>query len=494
MEEFKYIKVPNSISLAEFEANDYCLAPSKYSRFRPNEFVTYKTLDELITESKKKIAFNKTKLYQYSEIGDIDVSNGFVSDNSFYGIDLPSENPKELKQGDIVISTVRTYRGGIGIITENHKNHCCTPAMLVIRSVSNEITKEYLYSILRTEYFIEQILGFQNRGMYPRLDKEAMKHILIPIPKNKLVIDYISKLTKAYINKVVKIRKTHYQILETVKKEIFENQKQEEFNYSYPTISQLERHSRLDATFHSETHHALMFPALNYKNGFAPLTEQGMELKPGPSLEIKILEIRVDSEKYVKGFYRLITPKQILNYGIIDKEQFIGTPKRIPTIQFGDILFGESGTGRTMVYLEKDNNTINNAHAHILRPNEGECSLEKAITIRCIMQYYKEIGIIDCLTVGGNGGHLSPSYFDRVYIPNFPDDKQREISLLYHNPSSKYQADTFTLENFLENDNAFNETAGIYELDKTAKQLKEILNKAIDDIANDIEVNINFNL
>jgi hypothetical protein len=48
------------------------------------------------------------------------------------------------------------------------------------------------------------------------------------------------------------------------------------------------------------------------------------------------------------------------------------------------------------------------------------------------------------------------------------------------------------LDNFLEQDNSFNETAGIYELDKTAKQLKEILNKAIDDIANDSEVTITF--
>jgi hypothetical protein len=72
--------------------------------------------------------------------------------------------------------------------------------------------------------------------------------------------------------------------------------------------------------------------------------------------------------------------------------------------------------------------------------------------------------------------------------------KQDEIALLYHNPNSNYQADTFTLDNFLEHDNAFNDKAGIYELDKTAKQLKEILNKAIDDIASNREANINFNL
>lgn len=145
-----------------------------------------------------------------------------------------------------------------------------------------------------------------------------------------------------------------------------------------------------------------------------------------------------------------------------------------------------------MVYLDNDTNTINNAHAHILRPMAGKCTLERTITIRCIMQYFKEIGIIDCLTVGGAGGHLSPSYFDRVYIPNFPDYKEKEISRLYHNPEAIYMTDAFTLENFQVKDNDFNLRAGIYELDKAMKHLKKILDQAIDNVINDKDVDIRF--
>jgi type I restriction enzyme S subunit len=222
------------------------------------------------------------------------------------------------------------------------------------------------------------------------------------------------------------------------------------------------------------------------------LDKQGLVLKPGPSLEIRLLGTRIDSETPLPGFYRLITPKQILNFGTVKSFDFIGTPKKIASIEFGDILFGESGTGRTMVYLDNDTNTINNAHAHILRPIPIECSLEKAITIRSIMQYYKEIGITDCMTVGGAGGHLSPSYFDRVFIPNFPSEKQSEIAKLYYNPDLKYMTNTCTLNNFLQTDINFNSMAGIYELDKTANILKERLDYTIDNIINDIEVEISF--
>lgn len=182
-----------------------------------------------------------------------------------------------------------------------------------------------------------------------------------------------------------------------------------------------------------------------------------------------------------------------MNYGTLKNYEYIGTPKEIQKIQFGDILFGESGTGRSMVYLDRDDkNTINNAHAHILRPIQGQCSLEKAITIRCILQYYKEIGIIDCITVGGAGGHLSPSYFDRVYIPNFSQSKQKEIARLYYNPSIEYNTESWTTDNFLEMDFLYNKEVGITELDKTSKILQAKLDKAINEIINDKVVDRSF--
>ena len=51
---------------------------------------------------------------------------------------------------------------------------------------------------------------------------------------------------------------------------------------------------------------------------------------------------------------------------------------------------------------------------------------------------------------------------------------------------------SFTLDDFIEKDNDYNSKVGIYELDKTAKYLKEKLNKAIDDVVNDKKVMMEF--
>ena len=99
--------------------------------------------------------------------------------------------------------------------------------------------------------------------------------------------------------------------------------------------------------------------------------------------------------------------------------------------------------------------------------------------------------MIDYIGVGGSGGHCAPSYFHLIETPLFPDEKQKEIAKLYHNPDIDYKT-TCTLDNFLETDCEFNKQAGIYELYKTAKKLKAKLNQAIDDIINDREVDISF--
>lgn len=486
---YNYIRVPDTITFESCQANNFVFAPSKYSRFLPTNSELFVPLSSKCIERKDKIKVNRRLTYSYSEIGDIDVNNGTVGFRTSYGLNLPSENPKKCCPNDILISTVRSYRGGFGMLSSSEENHCCSPAIIVIEDVSPDITKEYLLAILKSDFFIEQILGFQTRGMYPRLDNDAMDNIVIPIPENKS-IQYISVLMRAYLNKHELIKQRHADILKLIDDELRNNQKANVFRYNNPNINDLQKVGRLDASLYSVFYQENIFRIINYTNGYAPLTEQKLKLYPGPSLELKLLGTRIDSDKYINGFYRLITPKQITNYGTVKFEQYIGTPAKIKNIKYGDILFGESGTGRTLVYLDNDGNSINNAHAHVLR-SELPNDLERIITIRSILQYYKETGLTDCLTVGGSGGHLSPSYFDRLFIPNFPKIKQKEIATLYHNPA-EYDASDCVIESFLEYDSEYNSKAGIYELDKTAKHLKELLDDAIDKIVKNQEVEVKF--
>lgn len=495
----KYIHTPGSINWQDVIQNDFSLQSSQYATLvLPNR--NYKYVSEFLVRplSRQDLGIEVGSLNYIDQSPYSFIRTKALQEHSFLP-DLNKESilpimPSEfaqmnLREKDLLISKDSNI-GEIVILDKDYPN--CMLSGAIYRLPVKEEWRYYLLAFIKHDIFREQLDFMVPKGVTIRHAKTKFLNCKIPLPNHnaKNVILFISLLTQAVVNKEKLILLRHANILQLIDNELSEHQNTNAFNYQLPRLTEVKKVGRLDASLYKEFFKQGLFKITNYSNGYKPLTEQDLILIPGPSLELRLLGTRIDSEQYITGFYRLITPKQITNFGVVNKDAFIGTAAKIANIQFGDILFGESGTGRTMVFLDDDNNTINNAHAHILR-SKRRYDLERIITIRSILQYYKEIGLTDCMTVGGSGGHLSPSYFDRIMIPNFPESKQKEIAALYYN-SKEYDTTSFTLDNFLEMDDMFNSTAGIYELDKSAKRLKEKLNNAIENIINDKNVEITF--
>lgn len=497
----RYTTVPTEISFEELKNKEYSLSAAQYLVILiPNSNCIY-VRDFLIRDL--------TNADLGSEVGSINYIDSSIKfffstkglqEHSF----LPEINKESvtpimprafinhnLSEGDIIISKDSNI-GEVIVLDRDYPDWMLSGALykLPVRK-----WKYYLLAFIKNACFREQLDLLVPKGATIRHAKTMFLDCKVPLPNHnqEQVIKYVEELTKALINKEKEIKAKHIKILAIIDTELKFNQKNSRFNFEFPDINELKANNRIDAGFYCKEHKELTYWTLNYKGGYSPLDKQGLILIPGPSLEIRLLGTRIDSDIPLPGFYRLITPKQISNFGIAMYYKYIGTPRIIDPLQYGDILFGESGTGRTMVYLDRGMTTINNAHAHILRPIPDKCSLEKAITIRSILQYYKEIGITDFLTVGGSGGHLSPSYFDRVVIPDFPIPIQNEISNLYHNPNAKLDFKDLRTDNFVELDNVFNEKAGITELNFTAQRIKSRLDEVIDQIVKDETISETFN-
>lgn len=495
----RYIHTPNVITFHDVVNNNFTLSSAQFVRLvmtNPHYLLVSDFLERPLTRadlgvevgslsyiSESPFRFIRTKALQaHSYLPIINKENALPI--------LPSEYVQmNLVEGDLLISKDSNI-GEIVILDKDYPN--CMLSSAIYKLPVKQEWKYYLLAFIKHQIFREQLDFLVPKGATIRHAKTLFLDCKIPLPlyNEKNTILYVSQLTRAIVEKESLIRKRHASILQLICDEIRSNQKERLFNYQLPRLSEVQEVGRLDASLYKRFYKELLFLIQNYKYGYKPLTEQDLTLIPGPSLELRLLGTRIDSDIYIDGFYRLITPTQITNYGTVKNNVFIGTPAKVANIQYGDILFGESGTGRTMVFLDDDENTINNAHAHILRSN-CKNDLNRIITIRSILQYYKEIGLTDCMTVGGSGGHLSPSYFDRIIIPDFPEEIQFLISSLYYK-NIDYDTSSFTLETFLLKDEAFNCGAGIYELDKSAKYLKQLLAKAIDSIITGDEVEIKF--
>lgn len=395
----------------------------------------------------------------------------------------------DLKEGDLIISKDSNI-GETVILDKDYPNTMLSGALY--RLPVRPEYKYYLLAFLKHDIFREQLDFIVPRGATIRHAKTLFLDCKIPMPScnREETIRLVSDLTRAIIEKEKAICKRHEEIMGLIDEELTCNQSSKQFVYRLPSLCDVLDAGRMDAAIFGYEYKEKLHRITNYRYGCTSLANQNFILKPGPSLEVKLLGTRIDSDFYRKGFYRLITPAQITNYGTLKFDKYIGTPAQIARVQYGDMLFGESGTGRSMVYLDRDGNTINNAHAHILRPIDGRCSLAQVIFVRCVLQYYKECGITDCLTVGGAGGHLSPSYFDRVFIPDFPENKQEIIASLYYNTDEDSMISCYDRESFMESQERLNSDAGIYELDKEKRKLEKILSETIEDIIMDREVNL----
>ncbi|NCR08236.1 MAG: hypothetical protein GPI95_07640 [Microcystis aeruginosa LG13-11] len=348
----------------------------------------------------------------------------------------------------------------------------------------------YFYALTKSKYFKEQWLG--KGGIQKNTVSSDRAKTYLPKISNQKVVRFISILTQAIIKKEQSIKERYINILSLIEQELLNNQKSNTFKFELPTINEIENTGRLDTNLYREHFKQIVFQIQNYTKGFQTIHELGFSLSRGQNLQVSNIGDSVYSKKKYKNFYTLMLPKFLSKYGTVDKVEYLGNPNSLKTLKKGDLIFGAEGfeKGRSIVIIEEQDRVITNIHGITLQQEEH--NVNKAIFVKCCLDYLRSKGLIDLYAVGGNGGSLAQKYWDIIPFPNFPEPKQKEIALLYHNPESIYQTETFTLDNFLEQDNAFNETAGIYELDKTGKQLKEILNKAIDDIANDKDVEICF--
>lgn len=493
-----YVASPQNVNIKTITKNGFSLTASKYKKI-VNKSPYQKTLGELLDRelssstdkgievgtvnyiSSSPYKFIRTKSLQpTSYIPDI-------NDDSILSL-LPSAfRDFDLKEGDVLIS--KDSNIGETVILDRDYPHCMISGGIYRLPISR--WKYYFLAFAKSGYFKTELEFLASRGATIRHAKTLFLDCIIPFPNqpnNEEVISYVELLVQASINKEKQIRRRHQEIISVIDNELKNNQKPGRFVFKQPGISRVADGKRMDAGFYGEELQEIMFLLTNYVGGYGTLDKQGLELIPGPSLEIKLLGTRLDSDIELDGYYRIVTPKQITNFGTVTAYEYIGTPRKIKTLQKGDIVFGESGTGRSFVYLSDHDNTITNAHGHVLRPRE--CTLDKAITIRCILAYLKEAGFIDLLTVGGAGGHLSPSYFDRVAIPQFNKEVQANLKRFYHNEANQDYLDFTSLEDFNELDDDWNKLVGIVELDHSVKKINEEIKRVIEAIISDTPVDI----
>lgn len=483
----RYVSVPKELPISEIRANDTCFAPGRYVCFIPSKALSknnFAPLDRLILLRDSRIVAKKAELYRYAEIGDIDVGTGGIIFRQIPGYRLPTNRPSVAKQGDVLVSTVRTYRKGIGYITDDADNLVTTNAVLIICGVTDfapNLTLLYVYSFLRTDFFVEQVWSMLNRSLYPRMDKGALDKILIPISADKRVIHFVSDLMQAIIEKEKAIRERHDAIMTGIERELSTNSRGKKFQYTFPMISGIKESTRFDSGLYCTGFRRLKHHVDDYRHGSTCLSQMGIKSRRGPNLAVSVIGKSLYSEEPKPQWYQLIRPVNISEYGTLAKREWLGSPKKLPLVQQGDLIMGCEGfeKGRTIVMVDPIERCTTNFHGTVI--NWPGSELVQIIFVRCFLAFLREHGVIDWVGVGGSGGHMSPDYFDYLPIPEFPEEKQADIARLYHHDAPPPLGKP-TLDTFVGWHRRWNAGLGIWELDREMKALQRTLSEVQEQI------------
>ena len=176
---------PKSIIKSEILNKEFLFTPSRYKYIEIKNSNTL-PINKIFIESKTNVNLDNNKgYYNYVEIGSINNDTGSVSASVKKSIEISSNTVSNLKLGDILISTVRTYLGGIGIINEDLENLVASKALIILRELQISKDKFYLFGILRSPFFIKQVSIILNASMYPRMERDYFKKLYIPFPTTK---------------------------------------------------------------------------------------------------------------------------------------------------------------------------------------------------------------------------------------------------------------------------------------------------------------------
>ena len=347
----QYLQVPDTITSTDVRSGKFSWSPSMYRRVVIPNPRTKQVGDLLEGYDKGSDPGSLSYLRQSTHYL---IRTKALQDHSTLiypkGDAITPLNPKafdslNLNDGDILLSKDSNIGECAMVDGDRWKNHAISGGIVRLRPAINRF---YLFAFLKHPVFRKELYSLVPRGATIAHANTLWLNCKIPFPDqsdSEHVEQYISTLMEAIVEKERAIRDRNETILREISSELLGGQSKRTFSYSYPTKDEVKGWGRLDAAIYSQEYKSKMWLMTNYSKGCRSPTEAGFTVTPGPSLEIKILRTRIDSDTVKPSFYALLIPANISEFGTMTRIIGLGTAKKLPLLQQGDSFSGLLSVG-----------------------------------------------------------------------------------------------------------------------------------------------------
>jgi hypothetical protein len=468
--------LPNEIKISEIKENK-SLSPNNYKKLL------------IKNQNCKKVSYylsDDKPYYKGMEPG----SNSYVSNSSQiflrnscinnmqFSVDKTKYiclNPKYYSEstvfdGDVLFCTDANI-GDCSLFISDKESIIFSSGIVRLNFKENKF-KYYVMAFMHDDYFREQLNSKTPKGATIKHSGDLFLECFIPDAPQEWIFTLMESLIKNiayseyYSGK--KLRSTEQLINEEIMSK--------NVDYSNPSIKELKYKKRLDSGIYSEKVFYWRENIKCYKNGYFNLDKYGFELKRGPNLAKRDLGRSIQTEEYHHGYNVLIYPSDISSSGYINKVSYLGAKNPIWFLGERDILFAAEGTvGKTFAICDNTMHFTTNFHGTIIRPKSTQISLSKSIYLALYLNFLRYKGILECMSVGANGGSFAVGYWNNILIPNVEEKFMDRLTEIY-NKDVKL--------NPIKHDKKLLSNAGIYQLNSFIIKCKVLLNQICNDIKN----------
>jgi type I restriction enzyme S subunit len=133
----------------------------------------------------------------YVDISSVTRIEGITNKEEMRFEDAPSRARRRVRDGNIIVSTVRTYLRAIAPIENAEDNLIVSTGFAVLRPVN--ICSDYLSLIIQSHYVVESIVARSVGVSYPAINASDIGDIRITIPPTSEQHDIVDKVRKAIL-------------------------------------------------------------------------------------------------------------------------------------------------------------------------------------------------------------------------------------------------------------------------------------------------------
>ena len=141
---------------------------------------------------------------RYIDIGNVNDAGDIAEIVKFKFKDAPSRAKRIVKEGDVIISTVRTYLKAITLISEDCENLIVSTGFAVLRPKA-KIISTFLNFSVRANYFIQKVCADSYGVSYPAINASELIELRIAFPcilEQTAIVSHIEKET-AKLNQTI---------------------------------------------------------------------------------------------------------------------------------------------------------------------------------------------------------------------------------------------------------------------------------------------------